>query len=157
MIFIFGIQFGWKPGLGGLGGPEYLILPAITLGTALSGSVSRLTRSSMLDVLSQDYIRAARAKGLRERTVIYGHALKNAAIPVVTLLFMRLPFLFGGSIIVEKVFNWPGMGILYMDGVTTRDYPLIMGMVLISALTIVVSNLITDITYGVADPRIRYD
>ena len=156
LIFIFGIQFGWKPGLGGLGGPEYLILPAITLGTALSGSVSRLTRSSMLDVLSQDYIRAARAKGLRERTVIYGHALKNAAIPVVTLLFMRLPFLFGGSIIVEKVFNWPGMGLAMINAIYNEDFLVIQGIALMFVVLVIIANMLADISYAYLNPRIRY-
>lgn len=159
LIFIFGVWLGWGPGLGSAGGHaglEYLILPAITLGTALSGSVSRLTRSSMLDVLSQDYIRAARAKGLRERTVVYGHALKNAAIPIVTLLFMRLPFLFGGSIIVERVFDWPGMGLAMWKAIMDEDFLVIQGIALMFVALVIVANLLADISYAYLNPRIRY-
>lgn len=159
LIFIFGVWLGWGPGLGSAGGhtgPEYLILPAITLGTALSGSISRLTRSSMLDVLSQDYIRSARAKGLRERTVVYGHALKNAAIPIVTLLFMRLPFLFGGSIIVERVFDWPGMGLAMFTAIDKEDFLVIQGIALMFVLLVIIANLLADISYAYLNPRIRY-
>ncbi len=159
LILIFGVWLGWGPGLGSAGGKfglEYLILPAITLGTALSGSVSRLTRSSMLDVLSQDYIRAARAKGLRERTVIYGHGLKNAAIPIVTLLFMRLPWLFGGSIIVETVFDWRGMGWRMITAIRNEEFLVIQGIALMFVVLVIIANMLADISYAYLNPRIRY-
>jgi len=155
-ILILGIWLGWKPALGGGLGPEYLILPALTLGTAMSGTVSRLTRSTMLDVLSQDYIRAARAKGLRERTVIYTHALKNAFIPVATLLFMRLPWIFGGSIIIETIFQWPGIGWLMISAIRASDFLVIQGVALMFVILVMIANLLADISYAYLNPRIRY-
>lgn len=155
-ILIVGVWLGWKPALGGHGGPEYLLLPAITLGTALSGSVSRLTRSTMLDVLRQDYIRSARAKGLRERTVIFTHALKNAAIPISTLLFMRLPWIFGGSIIIETIFQWPGMGWLMISAIRQHDFLVIQGVALMFVALVMIANLLADISYAYLNPRIRY-
>lgn len=136
---------------------RYLALPAFVLGLESTASIMRYTRSSMLEVIRLDYITVARSKGLGEAVINLRHALRNALLPIITIIGLRLPQLFGGALIIETIFNWPGMGILYMDGVTTRDYPLIMGMVLISAVLIVISNLVTDITYGAADPRIRYD
>lgn len=155
-ILIIGVWLGWRPALGGHTGPEYLLLPAITLGTALSGTVSRITRSSMLDVLSQDYIRAARAKGLRERTVVYTHALKNAFIPVATLLFLRLSFIFGGSIIIERIFLWQGMGWLMMSAIEGDDFLLIQGVALMFVVLVIIANLLADISYAYLNPRIRY-
>ncbi|MDI6819964.1 MAG: ABC transporter permease [Candidatus Hodarchaeaceae archaeon] len=157
-ILIFGIWLGWFP-IAGYGGIEYLILPAITLGTSQAGSVARLTRSSMLDVLRQDYIRTARAKGLRERAVIYKHALRNAFIPVVTILFLRLPFLFGGTVVIEKVFSWPGMGRLMVDSIlgTAPDFLTVLGVMLMFVVLAVVANLLCDITYAYLNPRIRYE
>lgn len=155
-ILILGIWLGWRPALGDGSGPEYLILPALTLGTAMSGTVSRLTRSTMLDVLSQDYIRAARAKGLRERTVIYTHALKNAFIPVATLLFMRLPWIFGGSIIIETIFKWPGIGWLMISAIRASDFLVILGVTLMFVVLVMIANLLADISYAYLNPRIRY-
>lgn len=155
-ILIIGIWLGWTPALGGGLGPEYLILPALTLGTAMSGTVSRLTRSTMLDVLSQDYIRAARAKGLRERTVIYTHALKNAFIPVATLLFMRLPWIFGGSIIIETIFGWPGIGWLMISAIRASDFLVIQAVALMFVVLVMIANLLADISYAYLNPRIRY-
>jgi peptide/nickel transport system permease protein len=156
MILIFGVWLGWSPGLGGGIGPEYLILPAVTLGTALSGSVSRITRSSMLDVLNQDYIRAARAKGLKERTVILTHALRNAFIPVATLLFMRLPWLFGGSIVIETIFQWPGMGWLMIEAIRANDFLVIQSVALMFVVLVIFANLLADISYAYLNPKIRY-
>jgi len=156
MMLIFGVWLGWIPALGGHAGPVYLILPAIALGTHLSGVVSRMTRSSMLDVLNEDYIRAARAKGLRERTVIYTHALKNAFIPVATLLFLRLPFIFGGSIIIEQIFQWQGMGWLMISAINNRDYLLIQGTALMFIILVMIANLLADVSYAYLDPRVRY-
>lgn len=170
VIYIFAVKLNWFP-TGGYSTPGeefgfwgqvrdqflYLILPGMVLGIESTAAIMRYTRSSLLEVIRLDYILTARGKGLPPRIVVVGHALRNALLPVLTILGLRLPDLFGGAIIIETIFNWPGMGLLYMDGVTTRDYPLIMGMVLISAFLIVASNLLTDIAYGVADPRIRYE
>lgn len=155
-ILIIGIWFGWRPALGGGLGPEFLILPAVTLGTAMSGTVSRLTRSTMLDVLSQDYINAARAKGLRERTIVYTHALKNSFIPVATLLFMRLPWIFGGSIIIETIFQWPGIGWLMISAIRAEDFLVIQGVALMFVVLVMAANLLADISYAYLNPRIRY-
>ncbi|MGB5052359.1 MAG: ABC transporter permease, partial [Caldilineaceae bacterium] len=169
VIYVFGVKLDWFP-TGGYStiGTEfsywgkqwdrmrYLILPAMVLGLESTASIMRYTRSSMLEVIRLEYIVTARAKGLSRFVLIVRHALRNAMLPVITVIGLRLPTLFGGALIIETIFNWPGMGILYLDGVETRDYPLIMGMVLISAVLIVISNLITDLTYAIADPRIRY-
>jgi ABC-type dipeptide/oligopeptide/nickel transport system permease component len=155
-ILIFGVWLGWTPALGGGIGPQYLILPAAVLGAVMAGSVSRLTRSSMLDVLNQDYIRTARAKGLRERSVIYTHALKNAFIPISTMLFMRLPHLFGGAIIIETIFQWPGMGNLMISAIRNSDFLVIQGVALMFVLLVMISNLLADISYAYLNPRIRY-
>ena len=170
VIYIFAVKLGWFPTGGystitqefgfwdGLRDRiQYLVLPAMVLGIESTAGIMRYTRSSMLEVIRLDYITVARSKGLREMVVIFRHAFRNALLPVITIIGLRLPRLFGGALIIETIFNWPGMGILYMDGVTTRDYPLIMGMVLVSAVMIVLSNLFTDFTYAIADPRIRYE
>jgi len=169
-IYLFALQLGWMPtsGYSTIGRDfgfwemlldrfRYLALPATVLGLETTAGIMRYTRSSVLEVVRLDYITVARSKGLAEKVVILRHTLRNALLPVITIIGLRLPSLFGGAIIIETIFNWPGMGILYLDGVETRDYPLIMGMVLVSALTIVVSNLVTDLTYGAIDPRIRYE
>ena len=134
----------------------HLILPALVLGLAEAAPLIRYTRSSMLEVIQQDYVRAARAKGLRERTVIYHHALRNALIPLVTVVALGLPRLLGGTVIVEAIFAWPGMGTLAITAVRGRDYPVIMAINLISAMTILLSNLLADVVYAVIDPRIKY-
>jgi len=121
------------------------------------GAVMRYTRSSMLDVIHQDYIRAARAKGLQERVVLFRHALRNALIPVITLAGLQFPFLLGGAIITEQIFNWPGMGRLAVEAITQRDYPTIMGINLLAAIMVIIGNLLADVMYGVVDPRIRYE
>jgi len=160
-ILIFAIMLGWLPAEGYYG-LKWLILPALTLGTAQAGSLARMTRSSMLDVLRQDYIRTARAKGLRERAVVYTHALKNAIIPVVTLLFLRLPYLFGGTVIIEIVFKWPGMGTLLVKGGMGaaggmgKDWFIIQGGVLMFLVLAVLANLLCDIAYAYLNPKIRY-
>src|SRR5712691_1815052 len=134
----------------------HLTLPALVLGLAEAAPLIRYTRSSMLEVIRQDYVRAARAKGLRETTVVYQHALRNALIPLVTVVALGLPRLFGGAVIVEAVFAWPGIGTLALTAVQGRDYPVIMAINLISAVTILFSNLLADVIYAVIDPRIRY-
>ena len=134
----------------------HLILPAVVLGLAEAAPLIRYTRSSMLEVIRQDYVRTARAKGLRERAVVYEHALRNALIPLVTVIALNLPRLLGGTVIVEAIFAWPGMGTLAITAVRGRDYPVIMAINLIAAVMILLSNLLADLIYAVIDPRIKY-
>lgn len=135
---------------------HHSVLPAIVLGLGSTAGFMRYTRSSMLEVVKQDYIRTARSKGLRERVVIYKHALRNALIPVITLLGFRIPLLFSGAIITESIFRWPGMGTIALRAVTDRDYPLLMGTNLFLSFLTLIGNLLADIFYGFADPRIKY-
>jgi ABC-type dipeptide/oligopeptide/nickel transport system permease component len=155
LIFFFSLKLGLLPPAG-RGGPLYLILPAITLGTYSAATIARLTRSTMLDVLSQDYVRTARSKGLFERLVISRHALKNAAIPVVTMIGLQLGTLLGGAVVIETVFAWPGVGDLVVKAIAQRDFPLVQATVLMVALGFVVMNLMVDLLYLWLDPRIRY-
>ena len=135
---------------------RHLILPAVCLGLSRAAVVARLTRSSMLEVLRQEYVRTARAKGLRERAVIYRHALRNALIPIVTIVGLQFGFLLGGAVIAEVVFSWPGVGRLAVDGILARDYPVVQGCVLLVAAIFVLLNLSVDILYAWLNPRIRY-
>lgn len=164
-IYVFSLKLGWLPtaGMATVGQPpslvdsvHHLILPALVLGLAEASPLIRYTRSSMLEVVRQDYVTVARAKGLRERAVIYGHALRNALIPLVTVIALSLPRLLGGTVIVEAIFAWPGMGTLAINAVRGRDYPVIMAINLISAVMILLSNLLADVVYAVVDPRIKY-
>jgi peptide/nickel transport system permease protein len=136
---------------------SHLILPVGTLTLALAAGVARYTRGQMLEVVRQDYIRTARAKGLPERTVIMKHALRNSMLPVITLLGLYLPFLFSGAVLIELIFAWPGMGRIMVDAIFQRDYPLVMATSFVFAVLVVVGNLVADVLYAVADPRIRYD
>jgi peptide/nickel transport system permease protein len=136
---------------------QHMILPVFVLGVASAAATGRYMRGSLLEVINQDYIRTARAKGLSEFLVIGKHALRNALIPIITLLGLSLPFLLGGAVIVETVFAWPGMGKLTVDAIFARDYPLIIGCTLVSGVMVIVGNLLADILYAVVDPRIRYD
>ncbi len=136
---------------------RHLVLPTIALGLASAAAVARFMRGEMLEVIHQDYIRTARAKGLSERTVIFRHALRNALIPVVSLLGLYLPLLFGGAVVIEVVFSWPGMGRLMYDGVLARDYPLVMAASFLFGVLVVVGNLVADLLYAAVDPRIRYE
>jgi ABC-type dipeptide/oligopeptide/nickel transport system permease component len=129
----------------------------LTLGLPPAALFTRLTRSSMLEVIGEEYVRTARSKGLAERAVIIRHALRNALIPVLTLIGLRLPWLFGGAVITETVFAWPGMGRLLVDAVLKRDYPVVQGIVLVMAALVVASSLLIDLLYSYVDPRIRYD
>jgi peptide/nickel transport system permease protein len=163
LIFLFGVKLRWLPISGyldpledGWPGLRSLILPALTLGLALAAVVTRTLRSSMLDALGEDYVRTARAKGLSEWSVIRGHVLKNALIPVVTVLGLQLGTLIGGAVITEYVFALPGVGRLVVDAVFARDYPLVQGVVLLIAIGFILSNLAVDLLYGWIDPRIRY-
>ncbi len=155
LILIFGVHFRLLP-ISGRGSPAHLVLPAITLGFFVTGRFTRMIRSGMLEVLGKEYIRTARAKGLSERTVVWGHALRNASIPVVTLIGLEFAALLGGAIIVETVFAWPGIGRLVVNAVLQRDFPVVQGVVLVSAVIFVIVNLVVDLFYSVLDPRISY-
>ena len=162
LIFVFGVTLRWLPISGyldpldeGWSGLRSLILPAVTLGLALAAVITRTLRSSLLEALAEDYVRTARAKGLSEWVVIRGHVLKNALIPVVTVLGLQLGTLIGGAVITEYVFALPGIGRLVVDAVFARDYPLVQGVILLIALGFIVSNLFVDLLYGYIDPRIR--
>lgn len=152
---LFSVRLGWLPTTG-TGSPAHLVLPAITLGMSTAGLIARVTRSSMLEVLRMEYVQTARAKGLSERDVIYGHAFKNAMIPVVTVVGLQFGILLGGAVLTESVFAWPGVGRLLVDAILSRDYPVVQGTVLVLAATFVVINLIVDLLYAVLDPRISY-
>ncbi len=136
---------------------HHMILPAMVLGLGSVASFMRYTRGSLLDVIRQDYITVARAKGLGEKTILLTHALRNALIPVITIIGLDLPYLIGGTVIIESIFAWPGMGTYSLGAINARDYPVIMGVNFIVALVVLLSNLITDITYAFVDPRIRYE
>ncbi len=152
----FSIKLGWLPPTG-WGSPEQLILPVITLGTMGAAVIARMTRSSMLDVISQDYIRTARAKGLKEKVVIYRHALKNALIPVVTVIGLQFGSLLGGAVLTESVFAINGMGKLIVDRILARDFPVVQGAVLIISVVFVFVNLIVDVSYKYLNKRIDLD
>lgn len=134
---------------------KHMALPVITLTLLGTGSITRYIRTSMLEVIRQDYVRTARAKGLKERVVIFKHALRNALLPLITLMALELPGLFSGALITEKIFNWPGIGQVVLNGIFLRDYPLIMGFTLLIAMLTILANILADVLYGVADPRIR--
>ena len=161
LIYTFSVGLGWLP-TSGIGATplemlRHLILPASVLGTGGTALIFRLTRSSMLEILRQDYIVAARAKGLKERVVVYRHALKNALLPVTTVIGLYLGYVISGSAIIETIFAWPGMGRLMVDSSFSRDYPVIIGISLVSSVMVVLSVLITDLTYTLLDPRIRFE
>lgn len=155
LMLIFAVYLGLFPTTG-IGTFKHIVLPAVTLGASATAVVARLTRSSMLEVIRQDYIRTARAKGLNEFLVIMRHALKNALIPVVTIVFLRFGALLGGAVLTETVFAWPGIGWLMIDAIWARDYPVVQGCILMIAISFVLINLFTDLLYGLIDPRIRY-
>jgi len=162
LIFVFSLKVRWLPPMGytplqkgvweNLRG---MVLPAVTLGTAAMAIVARLTRSTLLEALQQDYIRTARAKGLREQAVMYSHALRNAMIPITTILGLQIGFLLGGAVITETIFALPGVGRLVVASIFERDFPLVQGVVLVLALMHLVINLIVDLLYAYLDPRIR--
>lgn len=156
LVFAYGLH--WVPGVGyGDGSFRYLILPVVALGLRPAAIIARLTRSCMLEVLSMDYIRTARAKGLSEWKVISKHALKNAMIPVVTIVGAEMSGLLSGAVLTETVFAWPGVGRLAVEALVARDFPMIRGTVIVISLIFLVANLIVDLSYGLFDPRIRYD
>jgi ABC-type dipeptide/oligopeptide/nickel transport system permease component len=156
LILIFALTLGWLP-VAGWGTPAQMVMPAFALGTAYAARIARLTRAAMLQVVREDYIRTARAKGLHERTVMVRHALKNAAIPVATVLGPMFAALVTGTFVVEQIFAVPGMGRHFITSVTNRDYPVVMGTILLYAFSLVLANLVVDITYAFLDPRIRLE
>lgn len=169
LVLLFSVKLAWLPthgmvtsGLeGGLGArvadvAVHLVLPALSLGLVFVALYSRLTRASMLDVLVSDFVRTGRAKGLSEARLVLVHALRNALLPVVTVAGIQLGQVLAGAILVETVFSWPGMGRLALDSILRRDYPLLLGIMLFSSMTVILFNLLTDVCYGVLDPRIRY-
>ncbi|MFN2362941.1 MAG: nickel ABC transporter permease [Halarsenatibacteraceae bacterium] len=156
LMLVFSLRFRLLPATG-VGTLSHLVLPAITVGTAGAALATRLIRSSMLEVINKDYIRTARAKGLRERVVIFKHALKNAILPVLTIIGLRLGFILSGSVITEIVFARPGLGRLMVDSIFRRDYLVVQASVLLVSITVLIVNLIIDLVYGLIDPQIRYD
>jgi peptide/nickel transport system permease protein len=166
LVYVFAIELQWLPTSGiTTAGDAYsftdnlrhLVLPALALGLVRTAAFMRYTRASVLEVMNNDYVRTARAKGLREWRVTTRHVLRNALIPVVTVIGLSLPVLFGGAVIIEMIFQWAGIGLMFISAVTARDSPVIMGYVLLSAVIVLASNLLTDIAYSWLDPRIRYD
>jgi len=156
LIMIFAVELRWLP-TGGTGTIQQLVLPAVTLGAASTAIIARMTRSSMLEVVRQDYIRTARAKGLMERVVLVRHALKNALIPVATVVGIEFGYLLGGAVITETVFSRPGLGRLLVTSINSRDFPVVQGTLMLLAGSFVLVNLLVDILYGFLDPRIRYE
>ena len=165
-LSIFSVHFGWLP-IGGMYDTgkdatflsllRHLIMPACVLGSTLIGSLIQYIRSSMLEVMGEDYVRTARSKGLKERVVVIKHILRNSLIPVVTYLGMEIPLLMGGAVVTEQVFSWPGLGNLMLKSINSRDYPVIMGVTIITAVAVLLFNLLTDLFYGVLGPRIRHN
>lgn len=165
LIYVFTIKLGWLPssGMSTLGMEKniwdvvkHMITPVTVLAVSLAGTNIRYVRSAMLEILQQDYLRTAKAKGIGRFRVINKHALRNALIPIVTVIGMHIPMLFGGAIIIEQVFSWPGLGLMTMNAIINRDYPVIMGVCLMSAVVVLLANLITDIIYALVDPTIKY-
>ena len=164
LIYIFTVKLGILPSGGmntlGMDGSvadtiRHMVLPVTVLAVSLAGSNIRYIRSSFLEILQQDYLRTARAKGIGYKRVIWKHAMRNALLPIVTVIGMQIPMLFGGAVIIEQVFSWPGLGLMTMTAIMGRDYPVIMGVFLLSAVVVLVSNLITDILYALVDPTIQ--
>jgi peptide/nickel transport system permease protein len=155
LAVVFGVKLGWLP-VAGTGGILNLVLPSITLATVIAATLTRLIRAAVVDVLGMDFVRTARAKGVRKHMVIYKHALRNALIPVVTIFGLTIAGLLGGAVILENVFAWPGLGTLAVTAVTDRDFPVIQGTTFFFAVILIAANLLVDISYAFLDPRIRY-
>ncbi|HEV2529323.1 MAG TPA: ABC transporter permease [Thermomicrobiales bacterium] len=165
LIYVFALRLDWLPATGmyTLGQPRsftddlaHIIMPATVLGLAQAAPIMRYTRASLLDTIGQDYVTVARAKGLKESRIVVGHSLRNALIPIITIVALNVPSLLGGTVVIEQVFAWPGMGTLAISSVTGRDYNVLMGINLIVAIMILLSNLLADVIYAFADPRIKY-
>jgi len=155
-VVVFSVTLHWLPA-GGIGTWKHVVLPTVTLASFVVAFIARMTRSSMMEVLSQDYITTARSKGLMEKVVIVKHALRNALIPIITVVGLQFGSLLGGAVLTETVFAWPGMGRLIVDSILARDYPMIQGSILIFGLLYIMVNLIVDLIYAYVDPRIHYD
>ena len=155
LIIFVAVRLGWLP-VGGRGDWKTLVLPVVTLGTYAMASIARLTRSAMLEVMSQDYVRTARAKGLSEWAVTLRHGFRNALIPVVTIMGLQFGTLLGGAVVTETIFAWPGLGLLAINGIGSRDYPVVQAAVFLAAVSFVIINLVVDLLYSQLDPRIRY-
>ena len=165
LVYLFTVKLGWLPSggmttLGSSGGAAdiaaHMVMPVIVLSVSMAGTNIRYIRSAVLEILQQDYLRTARAKGLGRRRVVNQHALRNAMVPIVTVIGMEIPVLFGGAVIVEQLFSWPGLGLMTMSDIMSRDYPELMGVCLLSAVVVLAGNLITDILYAVVNPTIQY-
>jgi ABC-type dipeptide/oligopeptide/nickel transport system permease component len=156
LILIFSIILGWLP-VSGRGGPSHLILPAITLGAALAAILTRMVRTSVIEELSSDYVRTARAKGLSNGAVLFRHAFRNALIPILTILGLQFGTLLAGTIVTETIFSWPGVGRLAVQAIQSRDYPLLQGCILIIAISYMLVNVLTDMVYALVDPRVRFE
>ena len=166
LVYLFTIKLGWLPSsgmttLGTSGGvadvAKHMVMPVLVLSFSMAGSNIRYIRSAMLEILQQDYLRTARAKGIGHFRVINKHALRNALVPIITVIGIEIPMLFGGAVIIEQVFSWPGLGLMTMSAISNRDYPVIMGVCLLSAVVVLVANLVTDILYALVDPTIQLD
>jgi len=154
LILVFSIEIGWLP-VSGRGGISHLVLPAATLGAALAAILTRMVRGSMIEELSSDYVRTARAKGISETSVLFRHAFPNALIPVITIVGLQFGSLLAGTIVTETIFSWPGIGRLAVQAISARDYPLLQGCILIIAVSYVAVNFLTDVVYAIVDPRVR--
>lgn len=164
LVFIFTVKLSWLPSsgmttLGADGGisdlVKHMVMPVIVIATSMAGTNIRYIRSAVLEILQQDYLRTARAKGIGNFLVINKHALRNALVPIVTVIGMEIPVLFGGAVIIEEIFSWPGLGLMTMSAISNRDYPVIMGVCLLSAIVVLIGNLLTDILYALVDPTIQ--
>jgi ABC-type dipeptide/oligopeptide/nickel transport system permease component len=156
LMLVFSVVLGWLP-VTGRGGMPHLVLPAFTLGAALAAILTRMVRTSVIEELSADYVRTARAKGVSESGVLFRHALRNALIPILTILGLQFGTLLAGTIVTETIFSWPGIGHLTVQAINARDYPLLQGCILLIAVSYVVVNLLTDLVYAVVDPRVRFE
>jgi peptide/nickel transport system permease protein len=165
-LYIFSVKLGWFPsgGMRTVGEPQtlgdllyHLVLPAGTLAIFYTASFMRYQRFAILEVKQADYMRTARAKGLKGRVITWRHAMRNAILPVVTIIGLSIPSLVAGALFIESIYSWPGMGSLFVDAIAARDYPMVMGVMLVSAVVVLAANLVTDLTYAVADPRIRLE
>jgi ABC-type dipeptide/oligopeptide/nickel transport system permease component len=156
LMLVFAVILGWLP-VTGRGGISHLILPAFTLGAALAAILTRMVRTSVIEELSADYVRTARAKGVSESGVLFRHALRNALIPILTILGLQFGALLAGTIVTETIFSWPGIGHLTVQAITSRDYPLLQGCILLIAVSYVIVNLLTDMVYALVDPRVRFE
>jgi len=156
LILVFAVLLGWLP-VSGRGGPLHLVLPAVTLGAALAAILTRMVRASVIEELSSDYVRTARAKGLSNSAVLFRHAFRNALIPILTILGLQFGTLLAGTIVTETIFSWPGIGRLAVQAISARDYPLLQGCILLIAVSYVVVNLLTDAVYALVDPRVRVE